>query len=61
MVDTDSASISNQQDLGNISIDFLELLLLTLLLLLLLLQEPTDIPSRKKLMRCVCARRGSLL
>ena len=37
-----------------------------LLLLLLLLQEPTDIPSRKKLMRWVCARgwcvrRGSLL
>ena len=32
-----------------------------LLLLLLIIKEPTDIPSRKKLMRWVCARRGSLL
>ena len=32
------------------------LLLLLLLLFLLLLQEPTDIPSRKKLMKWVCAR-----
>ena len=47
-------------------LSLLLLLLLLLLFLLLLLQEPTDIPSRKKLMRCVCARgwcvrRGSLI
>ena len=49
--------------------EYMYLLFLTIKLFLcfyLLLQEPTDIPSRKKLMRWVCARgwcvrRGSLL
>ena len=32
-----------------------------LLIYIYIYQEPTDIPSRKNLMRWVCARRGSLL